>query len=239
MIFSERHTTRWHDTDASRRVRPAQMLVYMQEASNHHMQSCGRSLDALRDTDGLAFILSKLRMRLYRPLYAFEDIEVQTWTCSDRGFAISRFYRIKRGDELIADADSTWALVRLADGSLVRQESCDVFSFENEPSVPLDVPARFKLPKDAELADVGTRRIVYSDLDYNMHMNNTRYPDMLCDFLPYEETGKIKSIFLSYLHEAALGDVLEIKRADVGNERYFRTVNGEGNTCLEAIISLE
>jgi len=239
MVFCERFTTKWHDTDAQRRVRATQMLVYMQEVSNRHMESVGMSLDNLRDKLGLAFILSKIRMEIYRPLYAFEDIEVQTWTCPSKGFSSVRFYRIMRDGELIADADTTWALVNIHDKSLVRPEDCKVFSFEDEPAVELDVPNRFRLPKGITLESVGERRIVYSDLDYNMHMNNTKYPDMLCDFLPYEETGHIKGIFLSYLHEAAFGDLLDIKRAECENTRYFRTINSEGKPCLEALIILE
>ncbi len=239
MIFSEKFTTKWHDTDAFRRVRPTQMLVYMQEVSNHHMASCGPSLDDLRDRERLAFILSKIRIKLYRPLYAFEDIEVQTWTCEGRGFAISRFYRIVRGDEVIADADSTWALVNIDDRTLVRQEDFRVYSFENEPTVTIDVPSRFRLPKECELHSVGTRKIVYSDLDYNMHMNNTKYPDMLCDYLPTDEIGRISGIFLSYVHEAAFGDTLDVMMAKDGNIRYFRTVGTQCQTCLEAEIILD
>lgn len=236
MIFKESFTTRWHDTDAYRRVRATQMLVYMQEVSNHHMESCGLSLDRLRDEKRLAFILSKIRMRLYQPLYAFENIEVQTWTCEGRGFAISRFYRIMRGDCVIADADTTWALVNIDNKSLVRQEDIDIYSFENEPTVTLDIPLRLRFPRGAELESVGSRRIVYSDLDYNMHMNNTRYPDMLCDFMSEDEIGAVKGFVLSYVHEAAMGDVLDVRTVRCGEERYFRTVNEAGDTCLEAAV---
>lgn len=237
MIFSERFTTKWHDTDAMRRVRITQMLVYMQEVSNHHMASCGMTLDELRDKKGLAFILSKIRMSVYRPLYAFEDITVQTWTCDSLGYAISRSYRIMRGDEVIADADSTWALIDIRSRELVKGEVCG-YAFENEPPVEVDVSGRFKLPKDASLESAGQRRIVYSDLDYNMHMNNTRYPDMLCDFIPLEDVENIKGVFLSYVHEAAFGDVLDVRHALCDGTHYFRTVNGEGSTCLEAELIL-
>ena len=59
MKFSLDYTTRWHDTDAERRLRPSTLLVYMQETSNRHVASTGMSLDRLRDEKGLAFILSK------------------------------------------------------------------------------------------------------------------------------------------------------------------------------------
>lgn len=236
MIYSEKYTTTWHDTDAFRRVRPSQLLVYMQEVSNHHMSSCGMSLDELRDKRGLAFILSRIRMEIYAPLYAFEEIEVQTWTCESHGYAIRRFYRIMRGDRTIAVVDSIWALVNINSGELVRWEDCGEYDFEDGEPVELGVPARLRIPRGVELYRAGSRRIVYSDLDYNMHMNNTRYPDMLCDYLPLEDTGRIRGFVLSYLCEAAYGDVIDVCAAREGDSVYFRTLNASGKTCLEAQV---
>lgn len=239
MIFSEKRITRWHDTDAERRVRITAMLMYMQEASNRHMESCGLSLDELRDKKGLAFLLSKTRMSVYRPLYAFEEIEIETWTCAGHGLAIPRCYRIKRGDEVIAEADTTWGLLDMENKRLLRSDECDLYSFEDEPCLSLDVPARFRLPRELELQNIGERRIVYSDLDYNMHMNNTHYPDMLCDFLPIEDTKRISGILMSYVNEAAFGDALDVMRADADNSYFFKTVSrSTGKTCLEAQIIL-
>ena len=238
MIFQENHTTRWHDTDAFRRVTLTQMLVYMQEASNHHMESAGVPLDQLRDQKGLAFILSKMRLAVYAPLYAFEDITVQTWTCPSRAFSTERFYRIKRGEQIIADAMSTWALIDIEKRMPAKQSESGL-EFEDEAAPSLDVPLRFRLPKDASLTSLGKRRIVYSDLDYNMHMNNTKYTNMLCDFMPIDEVGRIKSALLCYVNEAAFGDEIEVLCCDIGKEKYFRTVNSCGETCLEAHITLE
>lgn len=240
MIYTEKIQTRWHDTDAYRTVRPTSLLVYMQETSNHHMEKYGMSLDELRDKKHLAFILSKTRMVIYRPLYAFENIEVQTWTCPEHGLSIPRCFRILRGNDIIAEADTTWALSDLDSKRLIRGSECDVYSFEDESMLSLDMPMRFKLPHEIELECVGTRRIVYSDLDYNMHMNNTKYPDMLCDFIPNEDIGRIRGILLSYVNEAAFGDELKILRAYADGAYYFRTVsNKTGNTCLEAHITLK
>jgi hypothetical protein len=45
-------------------------------------------------------------------------------------------------------------------------------------------------------------------------MNNTRYADMLCDYMPLEDIPKIKGISLSYLHEAAFGDTVKVTAPD-------------------------
>lgn len=238
MIFSQNYRTAWHDTDAFRRVRPTQLLVYMQETSNRHLASAGLSLDTLRDERGLAFILSKTRMALHAPLYTNEDITVRTWTCDSRGFSFSRFYDIRRGDELIAAADTTWALVDLSSKQLCRVDSFDL-GIENDEPIDVGLPPRFRVPKTEALSLLGDRRVVYSDLDYNMHMNNTRYADMLCDFLPIEDTGRIRGISMSYLHEAAFGDTIKVYRYIEDGKYNFRTVNQDGTVCLEAEVILK
>ncbi len=235
MKFVQKYHTRWHDTDANRRVRPTQLLVYMQETSNRHMQSMDCSLDGIRDEQGLAFLLSKIKLAIYKPIYAYEEITVETWTAESRGFSFNRFYAIKRGDELIAAADTTWALLSLKEERLCKVDEFD-FGFENEPAIDIGLPSRFRVPKTENLTLLGERKIVYSDLDYNMHMNNTKYADMLCDFMPYDLITDIKGISLSYLHEAAFGDNIKVY-AHVEDGKYdFRTVNGEGTACLEAEI---
>ena len=235
MKFVKEYTTRWHDTDATRIVRPTQLLVYMQETSNAHLDSTGHNLDRLRDEHSLAFLLSKTKIALYAPLYAHEEIRVETFTAESRAFGFNRYYRILRGDEVIAAADTTWALIDLNSRQLCKADAFD-FGFEHEPALDIGLPPRFRVPHTDELELLGERRIVYSDLDYNMHMNNTRYADMLCDFMPLEDIPKIKGMSLSYLHEAAFGDVIKIYAKKSDGRYSFRTVNQNGVTCLEAEV---
>ena len=72
-----------------------------------------------------------------------------------------------------------------------------------------------------------------------MHMNNTKYTDMLCDLIPIEDTGRISGVLLSYVNEAAFGDTLNVRHAFDGKTHYFRTVNEQGKICLEAELILK
>ena len=237
MKFIKSYTTRWHDTDANRIVRPTQLLVYMQETSNAHLDSTGYNLDKLRDEHSLAFLLSKTKIAIYAPLYADESITVETFIAESRAFGFNRFYRILRNDEVIAAADTTWALIDLNTRQLCRADAFD-FGFEHESPIDTGLPQRFRVPHTDTLTLLGQRRIVYSDLDYNMHMNNTRYADMLCDFLPLEKVPLVRGISLSYLHEAAFGDVINVYALESENKYSFRTVNQDGVVCLEAELIL-
>ena len=115
--------------------------------------------------------------------------------------------------------------------------------YYDEPVDPAVLPKKPRIVKDAPLYFVGERRIVYSDIDYNMHMNNTHYPDMICDYLCEMTDGAhaVRSMSLSYLKEAALGDTLSVFRSDADDNGIItvRTKNSVGDVCLEALVSLE
>ncbi|MBQ7347539.1 MAG: hypothetical protein IJW55_06235 [Clostridia bacterium] len=238
MKHIEHYTIKWHDTDANRVVQPSRILAYMQETANLHLLSNGMSLDALRDEKGLAFILSRIAIRIYEQLHAYEEIDVETWICESRGLSFQRCFRILRGDSVVAEAFSIWALLDLRDKKLL---PVSTFPYPIEPDLPLgpEVSARIRVPAMSLMECVGERKIVYSDIDYNGHMNNTHYPNMLCDFTPDIHRKKVVGITLSFLHEAAYGHTLKVFRAERENGYFFRTVNEEGVTCLEGALMTE
>ena len=69
-----------------------------------------------------------------------------------------------------------WALLDLNTLELCRVGAVELHYGSDEP---LAISTRFRLPA-VPLEEVGTRTVRYSDVDVNNHMNNTRYPDMLC-----------------------------------------------------------
>lgn len=234
MIFSQSYVTKWHDTDANRVLRPSAMLTYFEETADLHVRSVGKSLDDMRDENKVGFILSRMSIVFYRPVGADEPLSVQTWTCEGKGFSTERDFRASDRSGTVAEAQSTWALVDVESRRPVRIANAP-FEFRHEPSLGLSVPLRVSIPRDLPMEKVGERRIAYSDIDYNMHMNNTRYPDMLCDFMA-DMTGKRMSrVTLSFVHEAAYGHTLTVFRSERDDVTYFRASDGD-TVCLEAEV---
>ena len=238
MLYSEKFQVRWHDTDATREVRPSEVLAYMQETANHQFRRHAVSLDELRDTQGVGFILSRIAVDFLTPMHAYEEITVQTATCAGHGLTFPRRFEILRDGTVTARAMSQWAMVRVADRTLLRPQEAPL-CFGDEPEIVTQMPLRFRVPRELRFEAVGERRVVYSDLDYNMHMNNTKYPNMVCDFLPNANELRLCGMSLSYQREAAFGDVLCVERAtDGAGSWYFRT-RRDGVVCLEAMLRTE
>ena len=232
MVYSTTYETRWHDTDANRVLRPGAMLTYFEETADRHIRSAGKSLDEMRDEDKVGFILSRMTMMFYRSVPADVMITVETWTSEGRGFSTERSFRAKVGDEIVAEATSMWALVDVEARRPVKIENAP-FEFRHELPLVLDAPTRVAIPRDLILEKVGERRIAYSDIDYNMHMNNTRYPDMLCDFMPDMAGKRMSRVTMSFVREASLGHTLTVLHGERDGKQYFRTCDGDA-ICLEA-----
>lgn len=245
MKFTAKYTARWHDTDANRVVRAGKLVEYMQETANRQCEHSGIPLDALRDEKGLGFILGSISLKIDSPLHAYEDFEVRTWCKRARGYIFNRYFEIARDGSVIASASTVWVLIDVKEKKMVRAEAVEWMHdsfFYDDPISPDALPPKARIPRDVELYEIGKRTILYSDIDYNMHMNNTRYPDMICDFIP-EMTAdlplRVHNMSLTYIKESPLGETLTLLRGETDeNVILIRTQNCLGETCLEATVSL-
>ena len=241
MKYSENYTTRWHDTDSCHFLRPTAIMVYMQETANHQCRDWGMDIEKLYENEGLGFLLSRIQLKVHKPIFAYEDITVNTWCTEAKGYAFMRFFDIWRGGERVAEAMSTWALFDENTKTLVRGSSFKRdFPYDDAPDLTV-FPPRARILSGTALEQVGERKISYSDIDFNRHMNNTKYLDMVCDFLPDINGRWVSELSVSYLKEAAYGDVLTIRRAladESKNAYLLRTVRSDGEVNIDAYIRL-
>lgn len=240
MKYTHTYSTLWHDTDASRVVRAGRIQMYLQETGDLQCKSYGIPLDRLRDERGVGFILSKIALKVYKPIGAHEEIKVSTWCTETKGYSFHRFFDIECGGEVVARASSLWALMDVRSHALVRgnDELASHFPYD-APIPPEELPLQARIGRSQVLERVGVRTVGYSDIDYNMHMNNTRYPDMLCDFLPCMQGKYVSEMSISYIKEAPLGAVLEVFRGPGdGGEYLFRAQRDDGEVCVEAMVKV-
>ncbi|MBQ3591511.1 MAG: hypothetical protein II979_06175 [Clostridia bacterium] len=238
MKWSGEYTVNANDIDVNRVVTASQILRYMQDAANWQMETDGLSYDELFVNRGLAFVLSKIKVSMYAPITSHQKITVESWACPSKGMTFQRCYRILREGMIVAEAISAWALVGVKDRKLHRvSEIGDQYGMD-EP-LELDMPARMKIPEEVHMALVGERTVEYADIDMNGHMNNTRYPDMLCSYLDSMQGRRVISMTLHFQSEAPFGETIKVYHGESDGIHYLRTARENGNTNVEAEIILE
>ena len=227
-----------NDVDQNNVVSMSNLLKYMQDAATSAMEADGPSYDELMEK-GLSFVLSRIRISSYAPLHTHDRIEAQSWACESRGAQFNRCYRVLRDGIIVAEGVSVWALVSLKDRKLHRVTEFN-FPYRQDAMLELDLPARFRIPEEADLVLTGERTVEYADIDMNGHMNNTRYPDVLCSFLGTEMKGqRVISMGIAFLSEAPLGESIKYYAGQTDGTWYLRTVRENGQTNAEAEIILE
>jgi acyl-CoA thioesterase FadM len=233
----EEHRVDAHDVDYQGLVRPSVMLRYIQDAAGHAHHCLGPTLEDLREKK-MAYILSKVSMKLYALPRVYDRIRAVTWITPIKGFSFNRYGRIWRGDELLAEMSSVWALTDISDPGarkLLRGDSVKLNFGTGEP-LSLGFPARFRIPNEIVLTEAGVRPVLYADCDENRHMNNTVYPDMFCGYAEIEDGMRVSEFEVTYQTEAPMGDCLTICRGvDENRENhYFRSFRLDGKINAEA-----
>lgn len=104
-----------------------------------------------------------------------------------------------------------------------------------EPS-PIAVPARLRA---IEPTTSTSRPVVYSDIDFNRHVNTLRYIDLVFDALPIEliENNHGMRIDLNFIAEARYGETLTIGGINDGNVWQFEISSDSDKTLCRAKIS--
>ena len=234
-----RHTFLLDDIylDSFGRLKPSSILYFIQEAAGHHCKLLQVDWDTLAK-QSLFWAVTRHRVQITRLPTRGETITVETWPMPTTRVAYPRCVIAydTEGKELFRSV-SLWVLMDLESRALVLpgKSGVDVGGtlIGNELSVPHSLA-----PK--ELKNTATRTVTYTCLDRNGHMNNTHYPDMLCDFTENILTKRVTGMTLSFLHEGAYGHTLKVLRREGEEGRtFFRTLNESGETCLEAVLTFE
>ena len=221
-----------HDVDFNGIAKTSSLMRYIQSAAQAQLTENSMSYDELKAMNR-CFVISKIKMEVLKPLRAFAPLTAITYPCESRGYSFIRCYEILQDGVSVAKAISVWALIDTENKSLVRVNEFDLNLPTYTPNELLI--GHIKMP--SELVDVGGYGVHYGDVDQNRHMNNTKYPDMYSNYLPLD--GKmIKSITISYNHEATIGDKLRVSRAQIGDTFFFRTTRSDGKVNSEAQIEL-
>ncbi|MBQ4511005.1 MAG: hypothetical protein II984_09785 [Clostridia bacterium] len=238
MKYQENYNVKFHDTVVNEVISASNILKLMQETSMRHMKARKPSYEELL-SDKKAFILSNIRLEIYNPIYAYEDVEVKTWACPSRGFSFLRSYSIERNGETMAEANTTWALVSTEARRLYKVADVDLSNYDTEEQLTLENPLRIRIPAEAQLSLIGEYTVRYTDTDLNGHMNNTNYPDMLVNCMANPEKIRIKSIAISFLSDIKRGESVKIYTVKTDGKHYFRSIKEDGSTNIEAEIITE
>ena len=237
-ISSYNYTILPQDVDFTLRASAPSIINYMLNVAGKDAHLKGFGVAALQDR-AYTWVLSRLAVEIKLQPKQYDQITLETWINDFNRLSSTRNFRMICGDSVAAEGISQWCMLNMETRQAVDMtELKDVYdrAMVNEPS-PIAAPARLR---DIEPQTTISRPVVYSDIDFNRHMNTMRYIDIIFDSLPIEVPEKLSAFRLdmNFMKEARYNDKLSLKSEQNEQTYLFAYVNEAGEALCRMALEV-
>ena len=186
------------------------LLHMVQEVAGDHSALLGTDRQALGEK-GLFWAVIRNKLQITRQPRIGETITVETWPMptTRSAFPRSTVAYDEKGNEVFRSI-SLWVLMGTNTRAMVLPGKSGIDLAGTLRGNELTAPGSLQ-PLNTE--NSVTRKVCFTDLDKNGHMNNTRYMDWIDDLLPaaFHSGHAPRELTLCYLSEALEGDETVIR----------------------------
>ena len=178
------------------------------------------------------WVLAKMHVDILSPITFEQNITIQTWPGEPSRATFPRYYAINNAQgERVVNACGIWTLL-----DLVKRRIAIPSRVGMDYPKEVDPEVNSVMPQVSEFNDyhkVMERKVCYSDLDTNQHMNNTRYIQWAFDLLDIEKfkEGYICSLDIFYKKEAQSGTVIDLYTG-IDDEFFYVLGKDDENECF-------
>ncbi|MBE6946851.1 MAG: hypothetical protein E7454_01170 [Ruminococcaceae bacterium] len=191
------------------RLKPSQLLAFLQEVAGEHSALLGTAQHQLTEKN-LFWAVIRHRVQISRLPGSGEKIRVETWPMPTTRTAYPRstIAYDEQGQECFRSI-SLWVLMDSKTRAMVLPGKSGVEVSGLLRGCELQAPSSM-IPR--EMAQCDSRKVHYTDLDLNGHMNNCRYLDWVADLLPshFHESHEIREFTLCYMSEVRETEHLQL-----------------------------
>lgn len=223
------------DVDFTLRASVCSIINYILNVAGRDAHNKGFGVEVLQG-NSFTWVLSRLALEVKRQPEQYSDIEVDTWVNEFNRLTTTRNFRLHKGEEVQAECVSQWCAI-----DMEKRQAVDLNIFKDiygralvdEPS-PIAAPARLRgITPTATMS----RPVVYSDIDFNRHVNTLRYVDLIFDTMPLELIEKNKGLRfdIHFLAEAIYGDTLTVGNVTEGDAWQFEITASDKTLCRARI----
>lgn len=235
-ITSYKYRIEPQDVDFTLRASASSIISYMLNVAGIDADSKGFGVAALQG-EKCTWVLSRLGVEIMQQPTQYSNIVIDTWVNEFNRLSSTRNFRMRMDSELLAAGVTQWCMLNMESRQVVDMSLLkDTYerAMVDEAS-PISAPARLR---PAEYAASSERPVVYSDIDFNRHMNTLRYVDLIFDTLPLEqfEKGDAMRLDINFLAEARYGEVVSVGYLDSAGARQFEISSDADKVLCRAKI---
>lgn len=205
-IYSTNYLVPFYHSDLKGDMAASAILNVALQVSGEQSAHLGRSEEWVMENYHYSWIVTEYEIDIKRLPKFLEEIVIETEAINYNKFFCYRDFRYKSKEgELLVNIHSTWVLMDSVSRKAGRVEEEIVKPYESEK---INKIKRGHVFSKLENAKVKKYQIRYSDIDLNMHVNNSKYYEWAInplgfDFLTHHRP---KKIYIKYNHEILPGE---------------------------------
>ena len=213
------------------------ILDMFQDVAGIHADEVGIGALELEEK-GLFWIVSKIRLRIFRRPIVEESLDAITWIQPAERVTCERDWSISNGDETLACVRSIWAVLRRDNGK--PGHMADFYPDSDFGIVPPDDEPFLRMKRNFDDAEpLGEYMIRSIDIDRGGHMNNVNYVRAMLGCFSCAELSEmdIHELDMQFLQQCYEGDTIRfVKRPSENALMEVGALNKEGQVCFLAAI---
>lgn len=201
------------DVDFNKKLRVSGLFKLFQDIASMASDNLGFGIETLESKFGVAWILMRIRVDVSRLPSLGDEVMLETWPLKPSKIEFERDFLIRGSSgEIIAKASSTWAIIDISTRRLAKTERISIKYPEEIQDRAIDCRLG-KIKAAGEMKTVYKRVIGYSDIDFNGHLNNSKYVDFIMDCFDIDKHNRysVKSIEVNFINEILPGDTIILK----------------------------
>lgn len=233
--YSYEFDIKYQEVDAQRRLRLFNLENYLLEVAGRVADELGFGIAQLHPI-GLTWILTRLSVEMYELPTHCDHVRFETWIESNAHMLSTRDFRIYKGNTLIGQCKSVWAVLDLEKREIVNVFDTPMFANCVDGEV-LEMP-RVRMTTIPEPTGSVPHKVVYSDIDYNGHCNSCRYLQAITDAYLPDYYGKKVRLDINYSKEAMLGETLTTHFLLTEDGVQYQLKNSNGETSCSAKLTI-
>ncbi len=241
-FWEEKLKVRAYDVDFKNKLKVSSVFNYMQDAASTHADNVSAGYKQLMQKN-LFWVLSWVKLQ-FKSLPEFEDnFRIKTWPKGKYKFyALRDFLLFDKNGEVFCKIASAWLLLNIKNKRItdLKNLPAEIPVNPNESALS-DLPEKISVENTNEI--VLNKKITYSDIDINLHVNNAKYIEFISDGYSKEFHEKyfMKSITVSFKSETRFGDIIEIglnNNPAMKGIHYLEGINkATGKQAFQALIN--
>ena len=210
-MFKKSYIVSNNDVDASFKLKVPAIFRYFQDVALLATEDA--KVDSMSlSKKNIDWVITRMSVQIKRLPKCDEEITVCTYPGKDMAMLYPRYFAIldTKGNVIIRST-SIWALIdNNTRKVIVDRDVIAKLPGENWDDEQLPLPEKIAESSDKRMVE--KRTIHYSDLDFNSHMNNVRYVELLMDVHDAEfyKNKQVSYIVLNYIKELKEKEAVEV-----------------------------